>query len=151
MIDWQTRATDAAAWVAQHGWPRLRADDPTEATIARWIDAQRRAGRGKAGRRLLPERAAWLDEHLPGWLGTQDRLAIAREVADWITTNRQFPRSSGAPYEEVRLGKWVIRARQRLAHMPAEEAEALDELIPGWRTPRPVGAPRKDRKEQQQQ
>lgn len=62
---WFDAAGELVAWVRErHALPRRRSVVEREARLGEWLHAQRRAARWS---RLAPERAAWLEERVPGW------------------------------------------------------------------------------------
>ncbi len=65
---WFTTAQQVVDFAtAQARSPSMTATDEDERRIGQWMANQRRDAR-KGLARFTPERRAWLDEHLPGWL-----------------------------------------------------------------------------------
>jgi hypothetical protein len=141
---WRQRADAVIAFYEMYGrLPRERRGT-REAQLGRWLVTQRRARRGaKSGCVWTPERAAYLDQHLPRW-GDAMRVAWHENLdatVAFVAEHGRFPRRLGArsaeTREENRLHSWLVRERkvQSVGYRQAgrEQRRALlDARLPGW-------------------
>lgn len=100
-----------------------------------WLNTQRQTAKGKRASKWVPERGAFMDEHLPGWKGVdleevwlenaQKLEAIHKklgrlpkqleEMGYWLSIQRQAAKGKGT-------GKWT-----------SEREDYLNEHLPGWK------------------
>ncbi len=140
---WFESAATVAAFQKRTG--RLPAASTTadadERRLAQWLAKQRML---RDSGDLAPERAAWLDERLPGW---NDRGEAAwserlRSTVDFTLHHGRLPaRSATAPRHERELAVWVSnqRAAERTGRLILERRRRLDLDLPGWHSGRASG------------
>ena len=129
--EWRAAIDKVIAYRRKHGkYPAKREDD----TIHNARNAARQGN-------LLPERRAYLDVLVPGWL--PETTPVPKQYvdrADAIAIHRHahgvFPHTSSKDTTERRLASWLLSQRMRFAlgKMKDWERKVLDDNIPGWDT-----------------
>lgn len=143
---WLIKANDVAGFFQSHtSWPSAYSQDPTEAGLGSWLQNQRHlcksAEKGSSSRGWTPERHAYLDRVMPGWMGA-DREATWKLTADTVAEHfrltGRWPSKASSEAEVARIGAWLTSQRVAAkglgesAWTPDREAY-LDRIAPGWR------------------
>lgn len=131
---WPDRLAEAAAFVDRHGRlpARTSTADEAERRLAKWICAQREAGRHG---RLTDERRTALDAHVPGWDGGAAWRARAEQLAAFAAAHGRLPAVRESHPESRGLAVWL--GRQRALANEGRLADGRERWlrlhVPGWR------------------
>lgn len=135
--DWDESAKALLGFFKVDGrLPKQLSEDPDERRLEGWLSWQRTHRQRGTLRR---DRVAWLDEHVPGWLGQGPRgdawARNARELGEWVRSTGQFPRVRSEAADERRVGYWLKNrlADERAGRLTAERVALLNDVAPGWR------------------
>lgn len=144
-VAWNRQFEALAAFVAEHGKPKVRAKDPhgDENRRAVWLQNQRAEDRRSP---IAPERRARLDALVPGWSQARHRDTSMdwEDFLEAVVAHRsqhgRWPSQTDRGTDGSRLGDWLAQQRYQkrnaergtgLALSDARRA-ALDAVAPGW-------------------
>lgn len=144
------RMEEIIMWVASEGrLPRDRSTDKSERSMARWFSDRRREVDQGTLHSAYGEGLA----RVPGW-DRNPRVAaeearwreLLAQLVEFRAEGNDWPRHKKCDSEqEHTFGVWLHAQRQkrRLGELEPVKIKLLDDAIPGWRTGRTRGRPRR--------
>lgn len=134
--NWNARFLEVLEYIDAHGtMPTHNPAKPESNKLASWLNDQRRSQNPVTG-----ERAALLNEHVPGWDNPREARWQKRyeEVSAFKKAAGHLPAAGKVSDQVSSYGRWLVYQRKNEAKLPAHRIAALDRLDPNWRDPNPL-------------